>query len=147
MGQHTSATTSQQSQPSFPVSMLHTLAYCWVGGIAIALDEIESGALSPGRFVDRGEALEQSLVKQWWRLVAGTHSGARRLSRTLLSPITWTSTRVQQRTWLAEEELEHQIEMALDRLGIPSRERLLQLADEIDALTQRIDAELARELS
>lgn len=42
-----------------------------------------------------------------------------------------------------EADLENQVERVLERLGIPSRERISKLSIEIEALSQKIDAQLA----
>ena len=42
-----------------------------------------------------------------------------------------------------EEEIERQVEKALLRLGLPSRERLENLTKEIESLSHKIDQELA----
>lgn len=42
-----------------------------------------------------------------------------------------------------EADLENQVERVLERLGIPSRERISKLSVEIEALSKKIDAQLA----
>ena len=44
----------------------------------------------------------------------------------------------------ANEEIEKRIELALANMGLPSRERLERLSQEIDALNQKLDEQLLR---
>lgn len=129
------------------LNALHFLARVWLGGLGLAWDEIRTLSQSPSTFLKRGEEVERTLVQKWYGLGEAMRAGSGRVVAGLRSPIDWAVGGVQSKGLLAEEELERQIEMALERLGIPSRERLLQLGEEIDALAQRIDAELAREIA
>jgi hypothetical protein len=45
---------------------------------------------------------------------------------------------------LDEDELEKRVELVLANLGLPSRERLVRLSQEIDDLNQKIDRQLQR---
>lgn len=126
-------------------TILHLLARAWIGGLALAWDELSTLARSPARILARGEALERTILEQVRFLGDQSRTGSQRFSATLRHPFDWAVDNVQSRSVLAEEELERQIQQALDRLGIPSRERLMQLGAEIDALAERIDEELARQ--
>lgn len=145
MGQPSASTIPVENESSPPPYPLRMLARTWLGGVALAWDELSALAHAPGRIVERGEALERSLASQWRRLADQARAGSERLTASMRAPIDWVAGGVHEGGAFAEEELERQIEQALDRLGIPSRERLRQLGDEIDALAERIDAELARQ--
>ena len=45
---------------------------------------------------------------------------------------------------LQAEEMEKRVELALASMGLPSRERLERLSEEIDSLNQKLDAQILR---
>lgn len=128
-----------------PPTILHFYARAWVGGLALAWEELSRLARSPSLLVARGEAAEKSILKQLRSIGESSRAGSQRVSASLRFPFDWAVDNMQNGSVHAEVELERQIQQALDRLGIPSRERLMQLGAEIDALAERIDAELERQ--
>lgn len=145
MGQPSSSTIPREDMPFDSSNQFKVLARTWLGGLALAWDEIHALAQAPAILVARGEAIEQNVMAHWHRFAGQTRAMPRRVKSALLLPLDWVAGGVHQSTACAEDELERQVVLALDRLGIPSRERLMQLGNEIDALTERIDAELARQ--
>ncbi len=65
-----------------------------------------------------------------------------RLSDTATAPVRWVQREVVATGVLSADELERQVERVLERMGIPSRERLERLMQEIEYLSTRIDQQL-----
>jgi hypothetical protein len=97
-----------------------------------AMDKVERRGLKVEKELNRRlTALERRSETVVQRVRGGTADGVRRLHLD------------EQGAGDAEEEIERQVEKALLRLGLPSRERLEQLTREIESLSHKIDQELA----
>jgi hypothetical protein len=100
---------------------------------ADAMDKIERRGLRVEKELNRRlAALEHKSETVVQRVRGGAVDGARR-----------ARSDVQGAGEAAEDEIERQVEKALLRLGLPSRERLETLTKEIESLSHKIDQELA----
>ncbi len=125
---------------ALPLRTIHT----WVGAWALLYDAAQDVVRQPAHYMDRierrGLALERVLTREWQSLA---RSGFKRLPGAALGPLHWARREVAAGGQYAEDEIERQVERVLERLGIPSRERLERLSDEIESLSAKIDLELA----
>ena len=118
----------------------------YVGFYGLVYDTLHGLWTDPGRFYDRverrGLQLERGLNTRFEQLEheAGVSIGS--LRRGLQLRLRRVQREVIHGTYAAEGELEKQVERTLDRLGIPSRDRLERLSAEIEALSAKIDQEL-----
>ncbi len=119
----------------------------YVGLYGLVYDTLHGLWADPARFYDqverRGLKLEKELntrIEQIEREV-GVSVGS--LRRGLQLRLRRMQREVIHSTHAAEDELEKQVERTLDRLGIPSRDRLERLSAEIEALSAKIDEELS----
>ncbi len=95
----------------------------------------------------RGEALEREAEKE----LRQTRSQLEQRLRRPLSQVEQRVEKVRQQVarrlerteGVAEKELEQHVERILERLGIPSRERIVKLSQEIEELNRKLDAILA----
>jgi hypothetical protein len=102
-----------------------------------ALDRVERRGLQIERGVESGlRSLEHR-----------GNSELRRFSRNARHPVKWAQDSLNETSHYAEDELERQIEKVLERMGIPTRERLERLGREIEGLSSRIDQELLQLMS
>lgn len=119
----------------------------YVGFYGLVYDTLRDLWADPARFYDRverrGLKLEKGLNTRFEQLEheAGVSFGS--LRRGMQLRLRRMQREVVHGTHVAEEELERQVERTLDRLGIPSRDRLERLSMEIEALSAKIDQELS----
>ncbi len=94
---------------------------------------------------DRGEKLEAEANRRTQKM----RDQAQNRLKSVESRVEKVRSRFSNRAEDAEESLEHdlerQVERVMERLGIPSRERITRLSAEIEALSQKIDAQLVAE--
>lgn len=119
-----------------------------LGGWALAWDAVVGTVRDPHRLYARGRAIEAMLAEQVGILRKSVEETPRSVLAATMAAVRAPFVRLESDLAatgaLAEEELERQVDLALARLGIPTRERILRLGREIDALTARIDRELER---
>lgn len=94
--------------------------------------------------VTRGERMEKGLNKQLSRLSRRTSKQMTALQNQVGDNIEQVTRTVSDKGESFEEQLEKQIERVLVNLGIPTRDRLERLNQEIDRLNAKLDEELAR---
>jgi polyhydroxyalkanoate synthesis regulator phasin len=94
--------------------------------------------------VARGERMEAALNKRLERFGRRTSKQVNELQNQLGDNIEQVTRTVGAKGEGFEEQLEKQIERVLVNLGIPTRDRLERLNQEIDRLNAKLDEELAR---
>jgi len=94
--------------------------------------------------VARGERMEKTLDKQLERFGRRTSKQVTALQNQFGDNIEQVARTVSDRGEGFEEHLEKQVERVLVNLGIPTRDRLERLNQEIDRLNAKLDEELAR---
>lgn len=118
------------------------LAYAGLWGMAY--DEAKE-------LVDRGKELVDKAENRGEKIEKRTSQEAKKYYEQAETRLNKVQTRVRKRfetsESTAEQELETQVERVLERLGIPSRERIVRLSSEIEALSQKIDRVMAEEAS
>lgn len=119
-----------------------------VGGWALAWDSALEVVRAPGAFVvqveRRGLDVEKSIADFLRSMQQNRTGGWQRVRAGAMRTLRWTRQEATDSSQYAEGELERQVERVLERMGIPTRDRLERLGREIDSLTQRIEGELAR---
>lgn len=123
-----------------------------VGAWGLVYDAAADAARDPSDAMDRierrGLRVERFLKLEWRRLrKEGRSEIAHLVGRargTAAVPARWVKQEIVATGTFAEDEVEHQVERVLERLGIPSRERLERLSQEIEGLSAKIDLELLR---
>lgn len=130
------------------ISLPHKLARAYLGAWVLAWDGLVENTQDSEALLARGKRLEMSLTDQaealWKRAERAPASLVSAARATLLAPLLRVEKDLSATSAIAEEELERQVDQALARLGIPTRDRILELGREIDSLTARIDRELDR---
>lgn len=120
----------------------------YAGFWALACDALADVWRDPSHFLDlverRGLRVEKVINTRLRSLEERSSEELRRLSDGALAPVKWMQKEVVEGSHLAEDEIERQVERVLERLGIPSRERLERLSHEIETLSAKIDSELLR---
>ena len=127
-----------------PMRSLRVYAGFW----ALAYDMVAGLWRDPNEFLDRverrGLGLEREINSRVRAIEERSSHEIRRLSDGAMMPVKWVKQEVVEGSHMAEDEMERQVERVLERLGIPSRERLERLSREIETLTAKIDNELLR---
>jgi hypothetical protein len=120
----------------------------YIGVWALAWDTLVEKVREPDSLRARGRKLETSIVGQvegLWRSVERAPASFVAATRAAVrSPLVRVEKDFAATSAIAEEELERQVDRALVRLGIPTRERVLELGRDIEILTAHIDRELDR---
>lgn len=97
-----------------------------------------------GSAIARGEKMEQAFNKQFERLGQRTSKEIDTLQNQLGENVEQVTRTVSDKGEGLEGQLEKQVERVLVNLGIPTRDRLERLNQEIDRLNAKLDEELAR---
>jgi poly(hydroxyalkanoate) granule-associated protein len=115
------------------------LAYAGLWGLAYdeAKAILERGKKLVDEAENRGEKIEETAASEAKKARKDAEKRVKKLQKRLESRIRRTESKT-------EKQLERQVQDVLDRLGIPSRERIEKLNREIDALTKKIDQQLAK---
>lgn len=127
------------------VSRKAILAYAGLWGMAYdeAAAILEKGKDVLNRAEHRGESLEAAANEQLRKVREEAQSRFNAVEakvESLQDKVMNRAGRVEDKV---EFDVEVQVERVLERLGIPSRERINKLSTEIEALSQKIDAQLA----
>jgi hypothetical protein len=129
-------------------TLFNRVVRTYIGGLSLTLEGARSIVLEPQLLVQRGASSERYLEARAdaiWHTIVSMPAEMLAMVRGLVrNPLTRMQQGVHASTGVAEAELERQVEAALARMGIPTRERIQRLAQEIDLLTLRIDGELER---
>ncbi len=121
------------------------LAYAGLWGMAYdeAVSVLERGRSVLNQAGERGEALEAEANQRVQRVRKEAESQLREVEARVETLQDKLFNRVQRVEDKAEADVEVQIERVLNRLGIPSRERIAKLSTEIESLSRKIDQQLA----
>ena len=130
------------------ISLPHRIVRAYLGAWALALDALIESAQEPQTLFARGRTLEANIANQTeglWKNVERAPGSLVAAARSVVRmPLLRVEKDLAATSAIAEEELERTVDQALARLGIPTRDRILELGRDIDALTARIDRELDR---
>jgi len=139
---------SERMAETTGVFLPHKIIRAYLGVWALAWDALVENTQEPETLFARGRTLEASIAghsRALWKNVERTPASLVAAVRGVVrTPLLRVEKDLAATSAIAEEELERQIDHALARLGIPTRERILELGRDIDALTARIDRELDR---
>ena len=120
----------------------HTVFLAYLGLWAIVYDSTlgvyQGSAKLLGSAEQRGERMENDVTRRFHLVEEKTADDLKRLQDQVESNVG----QVRGEVLDIEEEMEKRIQQVLANLGIPSRERVERLSQEIDSLTERIDREL-----
>lgn len=121
------------------------LAYAGLWGIAYdeAMTLLNQSKHVLGKAEDRGEALEAEANRRTEQVKAQAEEQLKAMETRFEKVRNRFSRQTDKMEDAVEADLENQVERVLERLGIPSRERISKLSIEIEALSQKIDAQLA----
>jgi hypothetical protein len=104
---------------------------------------VRDPALALERMELRGVRMQRGLRGRLRTLEHGSGAEFNRLTGSATAPVRWVQREVYATGTSSAEEVEKQVERFLERLGLPSRERLDALAFEIESLSAQIDQALA----
>ena len=123
------------------------LAYIGLWGLAYdGAKSAWSGSISfVGRAEKRGEEIEQQVSSQVSKLETQASDEMKRWRESMQKNMRLMSKEVGKSSKVAESEFEQQVAKIMSRLGIPSRDRLDKLSQEIEILSAKIDEELQHE--
>ena len=92
----------------------------------------------------RGSQMERAFAKRFQRMEEHAAEELHKAQRQVDNNVQQVRSTVVDARSEVEEELEKRVELVLANLGIPSRERLERLSQEIEYLNQKLDLELQR---
>ena len=128
------------------------VALAYAGLLGMAYDEaraiLKRGRKLVGEAESRGEAMEAATLRQ----VKNARHGVEKQVEKQVKMAEEEMGKVQKRfvkqvrrsEAKAENSIDAQVERVLERMGIPSRERIVKLSAEIEALSQKIDQEVVQ---
>lgn len=124
------------------------LTYMSVGACAYAYDGVidvyQGGVKLWDDAVRRGEGMEQSFNQRVNQFGRDTFKRFDRLQIRFGNNVEQVTRSVVDTSETLEDQLEKQVERVLVNLGIPTRDRLERLNQEIDRLSSKLDEELTR---
>lgn len=124
------------------------VALAYVGMWAMVLDGVQSLLQRSVKLLNdaeqRGASMEDALNQRLGHMEKSATRGIEELQHRLDENVQQVGKGVTGAREELEEELEKRVEQALINLGIPTRERLERLNQEIDRLNAKIDKELSR---
>jgi uncharacterized protein YicC (UPF0701 family) len=123
------------------------LAYLGMWGLAYdGAKSVWSGSISfVGRAEKRGEEIEKQMADQVGKLETQASDEAKRWRERIEKNMRLMSKDVGKSGKAAQGEFEQQVEKIMARLGIPTRDRLDKLSQEIEILSAKIDEEIQHE--
>lgn len=123
------------------------LAYLGLWGLAYdgAIAAWDGSFHFVSRAEKRGEEIEKQMSDQVGKLETQASDELKRWRETMQKNMRSMSKEVSKGGKAAEGEFEQQVTRIMAKLGIPSRERLDKLSQEIEILTAKIDEELQQE--
>ncbi|MBI1296982.1 hypothetical protein GC175_18675 [bacterium] len=121
------------------------LAYAGLWGMAYdeAMTLLDRSKHVLGKAEDRGEELEAATNRRTEQVRAQAEEQFKAMESRFDKVRNRFARQANEMEESVEADLENQVERVLERLGIPSRERISKLSIEIEALSQKIDAQLA----
>lgn len=122
----------------------HKLVLAYMGAGAYMLDGVVSVYRRGERLIvraeKRGEVMEYEVKRRFGSLEEQAVSEMRRLQSQAEESIL----QMRESQGDVNDELEKRIELLLSNMGLPSRDRLERLGQEIDALNQKLDEQILR---
>jgi poly(hydroxyalkanoate) granule-associated protein len=126
----------------------HRAALVYIGLFGCAFDQASGLYQRSAKLVEsavtRGETMERGLNQQLERFGRRTSKQVGELQSEVGEHVEQVTRTVSDKGAGFEEQLEKQVERVLMNLGIPTRDRLERLNQEIDRLNAKLDEELAR---
>ncbi len=117
------------------------------GACALIYDAVANTVRDPSQAVEqvelRGVRVQRRLRNRWSTLGSGSSAEIVRLTDSATAPVRWVQREVYATGTYSAEEMERQMERMLDKLGLPSRDKIEKLTREIEALSAQIDRELS----
>jgi transposase len=123
------------------------LAYAGLWGMAYdeAATLLNKGKSMLEEAEHRGETMESAATERVKKVGRQAKSRLQEVEARVDSLQGKISSRAERAEGKVEYDLEVQVERVLDRLGIPSRDRIMKLSEEIEALSLKLDAQMAVE--
>lgn len=119
------------------------VALAYAGLLGMAYDEakaiLERGRKMVNEAEDRGEKLEAAAVRQAKSVRRGVEKRVKSAEKEVEKVQKRFTKSLRRSEAKAENEIDVQVERVLERLGIPSRDRIVKLSAEIEALSRKID--------
>lgn len=119
------------------------VALTYAGLFGMAYDGVKS-IVAQGRKIvseaeSRGEKMEAATLRQMKETQRGVEKRMKKVEKEVEKAQKRLIKQVHRSETQAENEMDTQMERVLDRLGIPSRDRIAKLSAEIEALSLKID--------
>lgn len=123
------------------------LAYAGLWGMAYdeATTLLNKGKSMLEKAEHRGETMENAATERVKKVGEQAKNRLQKVEARVDSLQGKISSRAERAEGKVEYDLETQVERVLDRLGIPSRDRIIKLSEEIEALSLKLDAQMAVE--
>jgi transposase len=123
------------------------LAYAGLWGMAYdeAAALLDKGKSMLEEAEHRGETMESTATERMKKVGKQAKSRLQKVEARVDSLQGKLISRAERAEDKVEYDLESQVERVLDRLGIPSRDRIMKLSEEIEALSLKIDAQMDAE--
>lgn len=119
------------------------VALAYAGLLGLAYDEakaiLERGRKMVSEAEDRGEKLEAAAMRQAKSVRRGMEKRVKSAEKEVEKVQKRFTKSLRRSEAKAENEIDVQVERVLERLGIPSRDRIVKLSAEIEALSRKID--------
>jgi len=124
------------------------VARTYAGLLGMAYDEAKAilgrGCKIVGEAEHRGEKMEAATLRQVKSASKSVTKQVKGAEREVQKVQKRLAKRVRRSEAQAENEIDAQVERVLERLGIPSRDRIVKLSAEIEALSRKIDLEVVQ---
>ncbi|HRJ43311.1 MAG: phasin family protein [Caldilineaceae bacterium] len=124
------------------------VALTYAGLLGLAYDEakaiLERGCKMVSDAEHRGEKMEAATLRQVKNARKGVEKQVKKAEKEVEKAQKRFTKQLRRSEAKAENEMESQVEKVLERLGIPSRERIIKLSAEIEALSRKIDQEVVQ---
>ncbi|NJN81966.1 MAG: phasin family protein [Caldilineaceae bacterium] len=120
----------------------HRALLAYIGFWGLAFDSARATLRAGNRLIHSAERRGEALVPAGSRQHTTYDERERASNQRLSSSGSQNGYETGEFGDIAEDELERQIQRVLERMGIPSRDRLQQLSLEIEAVSAKIDQEL-----
>ncbi len=124
------------------------VALAYAGLFGMAYDGAISILKRGGKFVDeaesRGVKMEETAQRQMKDAQRGMKKQVKKAEKEMEKVQKRLVKQLRRSEATAENEVDTQVERVLERLGIPSRERIVKLSAEIEALSRKIDQQVAQ---
>jgi len=124
------------------------VALAYVGLLGMAYDEaraiVEKGREMVGEAENRGAKMEAASLRQVKNARHSVEKQVKNAENRMEKVQKRFAKQLRRSESQAENEVDAQVERVLERLGIPSRDRIVKLSAEIEALSRKIDQEVVQ---